>query len=126
MEKQKVIDRVVLLVAVVAVASSAYFYYQWNLLKQNPQAVAQAEVSSLVAKVSKLVALPEETPTIATVADVEALKSQPFFAKAVKGDKVLIYPTAKKAYLYSVEMNKLLEVAPLNIGESARNTGGTQ
>ena len=121
MEKQKIIDRVVLLIAIVAVLFGAYFYYQWSLLKQNPQAVAQAEVQELVSKVAKLLVLPDETPTVATVADVEALKGQAFFAKAVKGDKVLIYTTAKKAILYSVGLNKILEVAPLNIGESAKS-----
>ncbi|MBI5139496.1 hypothetical protein HZA26_02715 [Candidatus Nomurabacteria bacterium] len=125
MEKQKVIDRLVLLIAIVAVAFGAYFYYQWSLLKQNPQTVAQAEIRDLVAKVSKLVVLPEETPTVATVADTEPLKGQAFFAKAVKGDKVLIYTTARKAYLYSVSMNKILEVAPLNIGDSVKS-GSTQ
>jgi hypothetical protein len=87
------------------------------MLKQNPQAVAQKETEALVAKVGKLVVLPAgETPTIATVSDPEALKDQAFFASAVKGDKVLIYTTAKKAILYSVSMNKIIEVAPLNIG----------
>jgi len=117
------IDRVVLLIAVVAVIFAAYFYYQWSLIKQNPQAVTQKETADLVAKVGRLVILPEgEVPTVATVADPEALKSQAFFAGAAKGDKVLIYTTAKKAFLYSVSMNKIIEVAPLNIGESQKTS----
>jgi myo-inositol-hexaphosphate 3-phosphohydrolase len=121
MDKQKVIDRVVMLIAVVAVVFGGYFYYQWSLLKQNPQAVAQQETTDLMAKVGKLLVLPEgETPTVATVSDPEALKDQAFFTKATKGDKVLIYTTAKKAILYSVTLNKILEVAPLNIGEGQK------
>lgn len=123
---QKIVDRVVLLVAVAAIVFGAYFYYQWSLIKQNPQAVSQREVTELVAKVSRLIVLPEgEVPTVATVADPEALKSQVFFAQAVKGDKVLIYTTAKKAVLYSVALNKILEVAPLNIGESQKASAPT-
>ncbi|MGI9118277.1 MAG: hypothetical protein ACR2IQ_01895, partial [Minisyncoccia bacterium] len=57
--------------------------------------------------------------------DPEALKDQPFFAKAVKGDKVLIYAQAKKAFLYSTTMNKILDVAPLNIGSSTKTTTPT-
>ena len=110
-------------IALVAVVFGAYFFYQWNLLRQNPQAVAQAEVADLVAKVGKLVVLPTgETPTIATVSDLTALKDQPFFVNAQKGDKVLIYAQAKKAILYSVTLNKIIDVAPLNIGTQAAVT----
>lgn len=117
MNKQKIIDMAVILVAVVAVVFAAYFYYKWSLIKQNPQAVAQAEVNDLVAKISRLIVLPtDEVPTIATVSDPTALKDQAFFASAVKGDKVLIYAQAKKAFLYSVTLNKIIDVAPLNIG----------
>jgi hypothetical protein len=123
MERQKVVDRLVMLIAVVAIVFGAYFYYQWSLIKQNPQAVAQKEVAELVAKVSKLIDLPtDELPTVATVSDPEALKSQAFFAKAEKGDQILIYTKAKKAFLYSVTMNKILEVAPLNIGDGQKTT----
>ncbi len=121
MGKQKIIDRLVLLIAVVAVAAAAYFYYNWNLLRQNPQAVAQQETTELVAKIGRLVVLPaEEVPTIATVSDPEALKDQTFFANSQKGDKVLIYAQAKKAVLYSVSLNKILGIAPLNIGEGQK------
>lgn len=121
-KKQKMIIGLIILVAVVGVGLSAYLYMQVKDLKESPQVVAQKEATSLVAKVSKLVLLPEgETPTIATVSDTEALKDQAFFKDAKKGDKVLIYTQAKKAVLYSVTLNKVIDVAPLNIG----NSGGT-
>ena len=104
-------------IAVLAIACAGYFYYQLHKLQQNPQAMAQQETTDLVAKISKLIVLPtDETPTIATVSDPAALKDQPFFASAQKGDKVLIYAQAKKAILFSVTLNKILDVAPLNIG----------
>jgi hypothetical protein len=103
--------------AIIGLALAGYFYSQVRTLKQNPQAISQKEVSDLVYKVGKLVFLPEgEVPTIATVSDPEALKDQPFFTKSQKGDKVLIYAQAKKAILYSVVNNKIIDVAPLNIG----------
>jgi hypothetical protein len=112
---------VVPLVAVVAIVAAGYLYNQVRILKQDPQAAARVEADALVAKVGKLIKLPEgETPTVATVSDAEALKDQAFFSSAVVGDKVLIYTTAKKAVLYSVSMNKILEVAPLNIGEGSK------
>ena len=115
--KNRVYKVVVTLVAVVAIILAGYFYNQVRLLKQNPQLAAQQEANALVAKVSNLIVLPTgETPTIATVSDPSALKDQPFFISALKGDKVLIYAQAKKAILYSVSLNKILNVAPLNIG----------
>lgn len=115
--RQRVFKVVVSLIAVVAIVAAGYFYNQVRMLKQNPQALAEQEVTDLVAKVGRLLILPtEETPTVATVTDPEALKDQPFFAYAVKGDKVLIYTTAKKAILYSVALNKIIDIAPLNFG----------
>lgn len=121
--KQRLIKVVLPLVTVIALILAGYFYSQVLLLQKNPQAIAQQEVADLVAKVSKLIVLPtEETPTVATVSDPEALKDQPFFAKAEIGDKVLIYAEAKKAILYSVTLNKIIDVAPLNIGAGSAVT----
>ena len=117
MLKEKFMKIIVPLIAVVALILAGDFYSQIRVLRNNPQAMAQKEIIDLVAKVSKLVVLPVgETPTIATVSDPETLKDQAFFAQAQKGDKVLIYAQAKKAILYSVVLNKIIEVAPLSIG----------
>ncbi len=117
MSKKNLMKIILQIIAVVAVVLAVYFYLQVRDLKKNPNIVAQKEVANLVTKVGRLVVLPEgETPTVATVSDPEALKDQAFFANAVKGDKVLIYAESKKAYLYSVDMDKIIDVAPLNIG----------
>jgi hypothetical protein len=77
------------------------------------------DVGTLVGAVGKLILLPQgEEPTIATVSDPSKLSSQPFFANAKVGHKVLIYQKAKKAYLYDAENNMLIEVAPINIGDT--------
>ncbi len=129
----KVINTIIIpVIAVAALGLAGYFYMQVRTLnaqvrtfKDNPQIIAQQETDSLVNKVSKLMVLPMgETPTIATVTDPAALKDQPFFASAQKDDKVLIYAQAKKAILYSVQLDKILEIAPLNLGENAPTTTG--
>ncbi|HXK40904.1 MAG TPA: hypothetical protein VJ046_02280 [Candidatus Paceibacterota bacterium] len=118
MDFQKYAVQILVAVAVVAFGSAYYFYGQYSDLRANPNKVAQEETAKVVAKVSKLIVLPEgEAPTLATVSDPEALKSQPFFAKAKKGDRVLIYANARKALLYDPESNRIVEVAPINIGQ---------
>lgn len=94
-----------------------------NARLSNPQEAAKDEAEQLKAEVAKLIDLPNETPTIATVVDVEKLKSQAFFTKAQNGDKVLMFSEAKKAVLYRPSTKKIIEVAPINLGSG--NTQGT-
>lgn len=124
--RKNVLKIIVPLIAILALGAAGYFYNEVRALKQSPQAVALKEATDLVAQVSKVAVLPQgETPTIATVSDKEALKDQPFFVNAEKGDKVLIYAQAKKAVLYSVSMNKVIDIAPLNIGTPTKSTTPT-
>ena len=110
-------------ILVIALASAtAYFYVQYSDLKADPAKESQAEAQKLATQVGKLIVLPtDEQPTVATVTDVEKLKDQPFFAKAQNGNKVLIYTQAKKAILFDPIANKIIEVAPINIGDSTKN-----
>ncbi len=122
----KLIFPLIALIAIVALGAAGYFYMKLNKLQKDPQAVAQEETTNLVAQVSRLILLPpDETPTVATVSDTEALKDQPFFDAAKVGDKILIYAKARKAILYSVLLDKILEVAPLNIGEQEQGVSET-
>jgi hypothetical protein len=106
-----------LVFAVISVVAAVYLYKQNVELRRNSQAVTESEIKDLIAKVGKLIILPSgEQPTIATVADPDKLKNQSFFANASKDDKVLIYTNARKAILYSPSQNKIIEVAPINIG----------
>ena len=112
---------ILLLLVVVSAGSATYFYMQLQDLKANPQAVqGEEQVAELLAEVGELIVLPEnEQPTVATVSDVERLRDQPFFANAKNGDRVLIYTDARKAILYDPVAKKIVEVAPVNIGEAA-------
>src|ERR1035437_7789654 len=120
---------VIVVILVIAALPSYYYYNQYHkaqLLLQNPKASATAEVTSLVDKVGKLMELPSsETPTIATVSDVTKLAGQAFFANAKNGDKVLIFTQTKEAILYRESINKIIQVAPVNLGTGAPVTNPT-
>lgn len=110
-------------IVVAALVPSVYFYSQYQQAQArlaNPNLFATEEVKNYVTQISKLMMLPSgETPTLATVNDKEKLKGQAFFANAENGDKVLIYTTAKKAILFRPSLDKIIDVAPINVGPAA-------
>lgn len=114
---------IIVLSVVVLVIVSVFFFKKSSdsTVAGDPNsAEAQKEMSELVASVGKLIDLPSgENPTVATITDPEKLKDQPFFSNAKSGYKVLIYPTARKAFLYDPSREKLVEVAPLILGNPA-------
>lgn len=114
-----------LFVALVVVGGGAYLYKRnrdlsaENKILSNPTEVAKQQQAELVALVGALVDLPTgEEPTVATVSDASKLKDQAFFELAQNGDKVLIYTKAKKAYLYRPSTDKIINIAPVNIGDT--------
>ncbi len=118
----KIFSILSLLALLVSLAGNAYLYNQLTVIKNNPSKVGQSELVDVVARVQKILDLPEgEQPTLATVSDPSLLKGQQFFAKAKTGDKVLLYATARKAILFDPIANRVIEVSPINIG----NNGGT-
>lgn len=98
--------------ALAAGAGGMYLYEQYTSRPVD-------ELSDIQAKLSKSIVLPQEQPTFATVADITKLKNQPFFAHAANGDKVLIYPQAKKAIIYRPSTGKIIDVGPLTASDNA-------
>lgn len=107
----------------VSAGAAVYFYSQYSAIKVNPQKIAQDERAALLTQVSRLIVLPSgEDPTLATVSNIDVLRSQAFFANARNGDRVLIYANAKKAILYDPDADKIVEVAPIVIGNPQPST----
>jgi hypothetical protein len=130
-QKQLILWLVIAILLIVAFGTAAYYVKRYHesqqqvkKLSSSSQQAVQDQNQQLINKIGKLTPLPTgETPTVATVTDITKLKDQPFFANAVNGDKVLIYTQAKKAYLYRPSTNKLINIAPVNIGSD--QTSGT-
>lgn len=108
----------ILLVAGLSV-STGLLYRELNTLK-HPEVTQERELAKIIAEIGKTVYLPtDEQPTLATVSDPEKLKDQPFFVRAEVGDKVLVYPTSRKAILWRPSTKKIIEISGLNISDSA-------
>ena len=69
----------------------------------------------LIVKVGKLIRLPNETPDVATVTDVELLQDQSIFRNAQNGDRVLIYTESKRAIVYRPSENIIIDVGSIII-----------
>lgn len=112
----------IVIVLIVAAVPSFYFYNQYKSaqeLLQNPNQATNEQTQALIVKVGKLIVLPSgEKPTVATVSDITKLSDQPFFQNAQNGDKVLIYTQAKEAILFRESIDKIIQVAPISLGNN--------
>lgn len=104
------------LLFVAASGVAAYFYFQY---KNAPVTkTAEDELAQIKNSVGKLMELPDETPTLATINDKSKLEKSPFFDRAENGDKVLLYTNAKKAILYRPSTGKIIDVTTINVADS--------
>lgn len=113
--------RIALIIAIVLALGTLMTLYirtesKLKQLESHSQQSSQQEAVTLISAVGKLMRLPDEQPTIATVEDTSKLKDQSFFRYAEKGDKVLMYVKSKKAILYRPSTDKIIEIAYLNVG----------
>lgn len=126
MKKRRLINIIIILIAIIAIGFGGFFYYKLHKLqiKSNQNQLKEKEVDSLLSKVSDLYLLPEgERPTVATVSDPLALKDKSFFTQSLKGDKVLIYTKAGKAILYRPSIDKIIETVSI---QSNINNGNVE
>ncbi len=106
----------VVVLFIVVLAGGGYYLYT---VKQKTTTPAN-EAQTLVEQIGKLLELPKgESPTVATVTDVNKLQNQQFFTRAQNGDKVLIYQQAKRAILYRPTSGKIIEVGPVALSTTA-------
>ncbi len=79
----------------------------------NPESIAEA--AAIIAKVRKHIEIPSDVePTVATIVDVDALKSRNDFYKMAKnGDHLIVTPT--RAILYDPDKDMILDVVPVQL-----------
>lgn len=79
------------------------------------QAQNQEAARQIVTKVRRLFAIPSDyDPTVATIVDVEQLRSRnEFYNKAKNGDHLIV--TSDRAILYDPVADKIVDVVPVQI-----------
>jgi hypothetical protein len=105
-------------IAVVLLAAGLGFALWQNYKLQQPgtrEQIVAAENERLADEVAEMILVPDESPTIANIVDVEALKKNnaDFYKDAVNGDRLLIYST--KAIIFREPESKIINVSPVKI-----------
>lgn len=85
----------------------------------------KSDKTDYVKSIGKLMVLPDEVPTLATVSDKKKLANQSFFQDSENGDKVLIYSKAKKAILYRPAINKIIDVSSIVVSQKVSESSGS-
>ncbi len=110
-----------ILIVLVIIAGLGFAYYKasHSVFEAN-QTLSDTEVKSLIQAVGRHMYLPDEEPLVATIADIDMLvATQPFYQGADNGDILFIYPSISKAILYDPEGDRLINVGPIILDESA-------
>ena len=128
-----IFSRLIFLVLIGSVAALGYFYYQTRQEVRRLSSIAgfdelaKREVEQVVEALGKLAVLPDEEPIVATVTDKEALlKQSDFYKNAENGDRIIVYPNAKVAYIYSPAKNKIVNVGPFIVDNGQQSVEATQ
>lgn len=112
---------VLLGVAIIAFIASYWGYAQTRKqisILTNPNQATEltaAQTEELLAKVSKLINLPDEkSPAVATINDVETLSAQQdFYKDANNGNKLIVFARARKAVIYDEKNNIIVNMGPV-------------
>lgn len=92
---------------------------QQTLSGQNQQQKILQEKQETVAALKNLILVPDEEPVIATITDGEYLaKTSNFYKDAQKGDLLVLFPQAKKAFIYRPSSKVLVNAGPLVLGDA--------
>lgn len=113
------LSRTAVLIGVCGLLALGVAYLSWqNYQLQRPDAqqeIVKRANEDLVREVGSTILLPDETPNIASIVDVESLRkaNADFYKDAQNGDKLLIYST--KAIIYREAEGKIINVAPVKL-----------
>jgi hypothetical protein len=118
---------VILLLAISAAIGFLYYQTRQELKRissqKGQQELSKQEVQAVVSELEKLTLLPEEEPVLATILNAPYLATQSaFYEKAQNGDKLIVYPKAQKAYIYSPERHIIVNAGPLIMDQGQGQT----
>ncbi|MFH0830712.1 MAG: hypothetical protein V1895_01475 [Parcubacteria group bacterium] len=119
----KLTKKNIIVAAIVVLLAAAIGYLLWqNYQLRSPEGQQRATEranQSLIQEVSSKILLPsDQTPTIATITNVDELRkvNENFYKEAQNGDQILFYST--RAVIYRKGDGKIINVAPVTLNPS--------
>lgn len=118
-QKRVAVALVGLLLVAVAVAFWAGRGNIFNSSVADPQQQYEQEALEAYESLSRIMLLPQEEPTIATVVNVDRLKQEnPLFYKdAENGDRLFLFVQNRQAILFRPQANKIINITSLDVGD---------
>lgn len=111
--RSKIVIGILLAICAVSVTSGVFFYIQYT----NAQAKIN-EKEDTIKRVSSIVEMPNETPSIMTVADKSKLQNTELAHKLNDGDVLLIFAQNHRIFIYRPSTSKLVDMLSFGTGES--------
>jgi hypothetical protein len=108
-------------VLVIVAIAAIFFATQFFASQSTPKTADDATKQRILSKVENLYMLPEGTPTVAQVQNKDQLSGQAFYEKVENGDYLVVYDQAKLALIYREAADKLVNVAPIALGDPFEN-----
>lgn len=107
--------KIIIVVALVIIAG----FVAWSYNKHNtPDAKKQAEYNLIIRNVSKHQLIPQEQAIIATINEADKMiAEQPFYANVHNGDKLIIFPIAQRAVIYSPTLDLIINSGPFVLSD---------
>jgi len=118
-----VVAAVIFVIMAIAVI---FFAGQFFASQSNSDTPDDATRDRILGKVESLYMLPEGTPTVALVQNKSQLDGQAFYSNVENGDYLVIYDQAKLALVYREAVNKLVNVAPIALGDPLQSGASQQ
>ncbi len=99
------------ILVVVLLIASLFLWQQYNQAKNKINTPSTVYNNQIESKLSSLIVLPNENPTVLTVKNSVSLKNIQFFSNSKNGDVLLIYPKAAEAILYRSTTDKIINIS---------------
>lgn len=110
------------ILVIVLTAGCVFCFWQYRTaLSKQPKSDTQ-RIADITKRVSDIIQLPDEQPTIATVVDKRKLADEQLAAEAHNGDELLVYAKAKKVLLYRPSTYKVVDMFRVQGKESPAKT----
>lgn len=79
------------------------------------------DVTTITKALKNHVLVPDEPPILATVTDKTALRT-PFLKESENGDRIVIYPKAKKVIIYRPSVDRVVSIGPVDVNNIPKVT----